>query len=343
MRMDAGINGDAQRIEQMVWMLFLKVYDAKEDDWELNEDNYESKGRLVVRLAKELGKPYEECRLVVAHMGGGTSVGCHRQGMVVDVNNGLEGEGAFTGERCGGLTVLDVVKATLSGKWGTTYEQIRHELCMCSGLVGHTGTNDGREITRRIAEGDKAAAEAAAKAAMGWTAEPFTVPADKSNLLPSFNHHITPFENTLDRAIGIAVTRLHILCLEHHLPRTWSRRKFQNQSRSILIINLNSLYLLQLLNPRLHLIGLGRLITEPLNKLLTFLNHSLLIDISGALLFHSLLPQHKILRIRNFVILYLSKNNLNSTGSYPVQKSPVVGNQNNRTAVSCQIIFQPLN
>ncbi len=40
--MDAGINGDAQRIEQMVWMLFLKVYDAKEDDWELNEDNYTS-------------------------------------------------------------------------------------------------------------------------------------------------------------------------------------------------------------------------------------------------------------------------------------------------------------
>ena len=42
MRMDAGINGDAQRIEQMVWMLFLKVYDAKEDDCELNEDDYES-------------------------------------------------------------------------------------------------------------------------------------------------------------------------------------------------------------------------------------------------------------------------------------------------------------
>ena len=40
--MDAGINGDAQRIEQMVWMLFLKVYDAKEDDWEINEDDYVS-------------------------------------------------------------------------------------------------------------------------------------------------------------------------------------------------------------------------------------------------------------------------------------------------------------
>ena len=42
MRNDAGINGDAQRIEQIAWMLFLKVYDAKEQDWEFNEDNYES-------------------------------------------------------------------------------------------------------------------------------------------------------------------------------------------------------------------------------------------------------------------------------------------------------------
>ena len=42
MRNDAGINGDAQRIEQIAWMLFLKVYDAKEQDWEVNDDNYES-------------------------------------------------------------------------------------------------------------------------------------------------------------------------------------------------------------------------------------------------------------------------------------------------------------
>ena len=42
MRNDAGINGDAQRIEQIAWMLFLKVYDAKEQDWEFNEDNYQS-------------------------------------------------------------------------------------------------------------------------------------------------------------------------------------------------------------------------------------------------------------------------------------------------------------
>ena len=42
MRNDAGINGDAQRIEQIAWMLFLKVYDAKEQDWEWDEDDYQS-------------------------------------------------------------------------------------------------------------------------------------------------------------------------------------------------------------------------------------------------------------------------------------------------------------
>ncbi len=42
MRNDAGVNGDAQRIEQIAWMLFLKVYDSKEEDWEFDEDNYVS-------------------------------------------------------------------------------------------------------------------------------------------------------------------------------------------------------------------------------------------------------------------------------------------------------------
>ena len=42
MRNDAGINGDAQRIEQIAWMLFLKVYDTKEQDWEFDEEDYTS-------------------------------------------------------------------------------------------------------------------------------------------------------------------------------------------------------------------------------------------------------------------------------------------------------------
>ena len=42
MRMDPGISGDAQRIEQISWLLFLKIYDAKESDWAFDEEGYES-------------------------------------------------------------------------------------------------------------------------------------------------------------------------------------------------------------------------------------------------------------------------------------------------------------
>lgn len=42
MRQDSGVDGDAQRISQIVWVLFLKIYDSKEDLWELYDDNYES-------------------------------------------------------------------------------------------------------------------------------------------------------------------------------------------------------------------------------------------------------------------------------------------------------------
>ncbi len=112
---------------------------------------------IAKRFAEEQGKPYESLRLIVAHMGGGTSVGCHLNGKVIDVNNGLEGEGAYTGERPGTLPVLDVVRATLSGKYGKDYAQLRHTFCMKCGLVGYTGTNDGREIVARIQKGDREA------------------------------------------------------------------------------------------------------------------------------------------------------------------------------------------
>lgn len=42
MRKDAGVNGDAQRIEQMTWLFFLKIYDAKEEEWEFHDDTYKS-------------------------------------------------------------------------------------------------------------------------------------------------------------------------------------------------------------------------------------------------------------------------------------------------------------
>ena len=54
MRNDAGVDGDAQRISQMTWMFFLKVYDAKEQLWELNDENYKSIIPENLRLAQNI-------------------------------------------------------------------------------------------------------------------------------------------------------------------------------------------------------------------------------------------------------------------------------------------------
>ncbi len=50
---------------------------------------------MARRAAREINKPYEECNFIVAHMGGGVSVGAHKLGRIVDVNNALDGEGAL--------------------------------------------------------------------------------------------------------------------------------------------------------------------------------------------------------------------------------------------------------
>ena len=64
--------------------------------------------------------------LIVAHMGGGVSVGAHRNGRVVDVNNALDGEGPFSPERSGGVPVGDLVKLCFSGKY--TYEELKKKI-----------------------------------------------------------------------------------------------------------------------------------------------------------------------------------------------------------------------
>ena len=62
------------------------------------------------RYAKSIGKEYSELNLIVAHLGGGISVGAHKKGRVIDVNNALDGEGPFSPERTGGLPVGDLIK-----------------------------------------------------------------------------------------------------------------------------------------------------------------------------------------------------------------------------------------
>ncbi|HOJ82718.1 MAG TPA: butyrate kinase [Acetomicrobium flavidum] len=107
------------------------------------------------RVAKELGKKYDELRLVVAHLGGGISVGAHLYGKVVDVNNALDGEGPFSPERSGTLPAGQLVNYCYSGK--VTLDEMLKKLVGQGGMVAHLGTNDVREVEKRIAAGDKKA------------------------------------------------------------------------------------------------------------------------------------------------------------------------------------------
>lgn len=104
--------------------------------------------------AKSLGKRYEDMNLIVAHLGGGVTVGSHRKGRVIDVNNAIDGDGPYSAERPGGLPVGEVMRLCYSGKY-ETYEDIRKEFTSRGGLVAYLGTNDMREVLARIEAGDE--------------------------------------------------------------------------------------------------------------------------------------------------------------------------------------------
>jgi butyrate kinase len=105
------------------------------------------------RAAVELGRKYEDVNLIVAHLGGGISVGAHELGRVIDVNNALDGEGPFSPERSGGLPVGDLAKMCFSGEY--THNDIKKKIKGSGGLVAYLNTNDGRVVTKMISEGDK--------------------------------------------------------------------------------------------------------------------------------------------------------------------------------------------
>ncbi len=105
------------------------------------------------QAAKDMGSRYEDVNLVVAHLGGGITVGAHLKGRVVDVSNGLDGEGPFTPERSGGLPSLGVIELCYSGKY--SQEGMMRKLVGAGGLVAHLGTNDAVEVEKRIEAGDE--------------------------------------------------------------------------------------------------------------------------------------------------------------------------------------------
>ena len=97
--------------------------------------------KRVARLAaKELGRKYEELNLIVFHGGGGITVGCHKHGRVIDVNNGLDGDGPFTPQRSGGVPSGGLARLCFSGKY--SYKNIKLMIKGRGGLVAYTGTSD---------------------------------------------------------------------------------------------------------------------------------------------------------------------------------------------------------
>jgi butyrate kinase len=110
---------------------------------------------VAKRYAGEVNKKYEDINVIVAHMGGGISVGAHRNGRVVDVNNALDGEGPFSPERSGGLPVGDLVKMCFSGKY--THDEIKKKINGKGGYVAHYNTNDARAVAQAMRDGDKKA------------------------------------------------------------------------------------------------------------------------------------------------------------------------------------------
>jgi butyrate kinase len=107
------------------------------------------------RYAKESGRAYSDLRLIVVHMGGGITVGAHIGGRVVDVNNGLHGDGPFSPERAGTVPAGDLVELCFSGQYYR--QEIMKMLVGQGGLVGYLGTNDAVKVEKRIQKGDQEA------------------------------------------------------------------------------------------------------------------------------------------------------------------------------------------
>ncbi len=106
------------------------------------------------KAAGEMKKNYEDANLVVAHLGGGITIGAHHRGQVIDCTYGLS-EGPFTPERAGGLATLDLIELASSGTFDK--KQMQGRLVGQGGLSAYLGTNDAQKVEERIANGDERA------------------------------------------------------------------------------------------------------------------------------------------------------------------------------------------
>jgi butyrate kinase len=106
--------------------------------------------------ALSVNKKYEDLNLIVVHLGGGISVGAHRKGRVVDVNNALHGDGPFSPERSGTLPAGQLADLCFSGKY--THDEVKSMITGKGGMVAYLGTNNYKEVCRMVDEGNEKAA-----------------------------------------------------------------------------------------------------------------------------------------------------------------------------------------
>ena len=110
--------------------------------------------KAVARMyARENGRPYEEMNLVVAHLGGGISVGAHRKGYVVDVNQALDGDGPFSPERSGTLPARQLADICFSGKY--THSDVAAMITGKGGLTALCNNNNVQQLIDVAQAGDQ--------------------------------------------------------------------------------------------------------------------------------------------------------------------------------------------
>ncbi len=110
---------------------------------------------VVRRYAKSVGKTNKDVTVIVAHMGGGSSVSLHRNGQVIDTNDALGGDGPISPERAGSVPGFPLVEMCFSGQY--TKDEIKKKLVGKGGAVAYFGTNDFRSVENAALAGEEKA------------------------------------------------------------------------------------------------------------------------------------------------------------------------------------------
>lgn len=108
---------------------------------------------VAYRYAKSINMKYEDLNLIIVHLGGGISVGAHKNGKVVEVNNASEGDGTFAPTRSGSIPAVKLAEMCYSGKY--TLDEVKDLITKKGGLVSLLGTSDVLEVKEMIKSGNK--------------------------------------------------------------------------------------------------------------------------------------------------------------------------------------------